>query len=344
MAMACRGILPSLPGFLIGVSGCLLLLAPALAAREECPLSVVQQGLKKAAPLAEKALVGLDFGEDGFGSGVIVAPEGIILTATHVSGGVGRPVSVVLSSGKRVRGRTLGVDARYDAAMVRIETPGPYDCVRLSGASPAKGDWVFALGHPGGYDAARGSVLRLGKVIDVAEGKIQTDCKLIGGDSGGPLFNMQGELIGIHSRVGQVLEDNVHVPAPLFQSRWKDLLAGKWVAEGEFLQKTPGILPVRLEESGGGLLVAEILPAEWSGDEPLAKGDLLQEWEGTPLKARGDLDSLLKKSHVGQKVTFSVKRDGKVIGVPVVLQPPAPGPEREDAVLPETGPKGGEEE
>ncbi len=77
---------------------------------------------------------------------------------------------------------------------------------------PRIGDWVFSLGHGGGLDEERGAMVRLGRVVSLKHEAIQTDCKLIRGDSGGPLFNMNGELIGINSRVGTKLEDNLHVP------------------------------------------------------------------------------------------------------------------------------------
>lgn len=83
---------------------------------------------------------------------------------------------------------------------------------------PRVGDWVFALGHGGGLDRKRGPMVRLGRVVSLKDGVIQTDCKLIRGDSGGPLFNLDGKLIGIHSRVGSGLEDNLHVPMKDFDA------------------------------------------------------------------------------------------------------------------------------
>lgn len=91
-------------------------------------------------------------------------------------------------------------------------------CVEKAEEMPRVGDWVFALGHGGGLDRKRGPMVRLGRVVSLKDGVIQTDCKLIRGDSGGPLFNLDGKLIGIHSRVGSGLEDNLHVPMKDFDA------------------------------------------------------------------------------------------------------------------------------
>ena len=80
------------------------------------------------------------------------------------------------------------------------------------GDSASLGDWVYALGHSGGFEKERGVGVRIGRLVRMAEQTINSDCNLIGGDSGGPLFNMKGQLIGIHSRVGASLEQNMHVP------------------------------------------------------------------------------------------------------------------------------------
>ncbi|UQT44184.1 serine protease [Akkermansia muciniphila] len=78
-----------------------------------------------------------------------------------------------------------------------------------------------------GLDRKRGPMVRLGRVVSLKNGVIQTDCKLIRGDSGGPLFNLDGKLIGIHSRVGSGLEDNLHVPMKDFNALTEETAEGK---------------------------------------------------------------------------------------------------------------------
>ena len=90
------------------------------------------------------------------------------------------------------------------------------------------GQWVIAVGHPGGLDEDRGIVLRVGRINEIqAEAKnafVRTDCTLVGGDSGGPLIGMDGSVIGIHSRIGQGLRYNFHVPSDDFLNNWTALL------------------------------------------------------------------------------------------------------------------------
>jgi len=90
------------------------------------------------------------------------------------------------------------------------------------------GQWVIAVGHPGGLDEDRGIVLRVGRInkiaADTAAANFQTDCTLVGGDSGGPLIGMDGSVLGIHSRIGMGLRDNFHVPANDFVNNWTEML------------------------------------------------------------------------------------------------------------------------
>ena len=303
---------------LFGVFG--FLIPPLHAEAENNSLLSIEKQLKSALPLSAKALVGIDFGESGFGSGVIVNKEGLILTAAHVSGGVDRPCTVILSDGKRIRGVTLGLNAANDAGSVQITTEGTYDFIPLAKELPQRGEWVFALGHAGGFFPERGWVTRLGKVIHSQDDAIRTDCKLIGGDSGGPLFNMAGELIGIHSRVGMVLEDNIHVPITEFKKDWTALLKGEWIKEGPFTQKIPGKLNVLITESPEGLLISDLEPYE----KALQEKDILTQWNGVDLKTKKQLSEFLASSYAGQKVTLSVHRQGESIQIPFTLRMPPP--------------------
>jgi serine protease Do len=91
------------------------------------------------------------------------------------------------------------------------------------------GQWCVALGHPGGYQDDRGIVLRLGQVLDMSDQAITTNCTLVGGDSGGPLFDMDGRVIGINSRISEQLTNNMHVPVNAFREggAWDRLLKGE---------------------------------------------------------------------------------------------------------------------
>jgi serine protease Do len=200
-------------------------------------LEVIQSALQKALPQARSATVCVDLGE-GSGTGVIVSEDGLVLTAAHVAMGVKKKVIVILEDGTRLKAKTLGLQSEKDAAMIQITDNGKYPFVSMDRDNTTRlGDWVFALGHSGGFDKTRGSVVRLGRLVRIADGAFQSDCTLIGGDSGGPLFDLNGRLIGIHSRVGQQLQMNMHVPMSVFLEDWDALTKSEFMGDGPFAQK-----------------------------------------------------------------------------------------------------------
>lgn len=187
----------------------------------------VDEVLRHALP----ATVGLQIGRER-GSGVLVSADGLVMTAAHVSGVPGLPATVLLSDGTRLRAVTLGGNLTTDAGLVRIEEPRdePYPFVSLPAPGenePRVGDWCLALGHPGGYQAGRPAVPRLGRLQDLSGAFVRSDCPIIFGDSGGPLFDLDGNLLGIHSRIERDVGDNYHAPASAYRIGWERLLAGE---------------------------------------------------------------------------------------------------------------------
>jgi serine protease Do len=281
-------------------------------------LMAIQDALQAALPKAKAATVNIDLGE-GSGSGVIVSKDGLVMTAAHVSGGVGKDVKVVMPDGTELKAETLGLMAETDAALIRItEVPeggADFPFVEINAADDTKlGDWIFSLGHSGGFDKERGVVVRLGRLVRVANSTYQTDGKLIGGDSGGPLFDMEGRLIGIHSRVGQRLPENMHVPVKVFLDAWDRMLGSEFIGEGPFAEKPvkgSGFLGVATKDVEGGLEVTKVgkgSPAEKAG---LVEGDLLQAFNGEKLESRDGMKLLLAEMAAGDKVALEIKRDGK---------------------------------
>jgi S1-C subfamily serine protease len=175
----------------------------------------------------------------GFGSGVVVSEDGLVLTAAHVIGENGSSLMIMFPDGRRARAKALGADRTKDAGMCKIIDPGPWPFVKMGhSASLKQGDWCLATGHPGGPQHGRTPPLRLGRIL--ADGKgtnladgITTDATVISGDSGGPLFDLDGNVIGIHSNVGADVMQNRHVPIDVFHDQWDQLLAGRQVGHGQ---------------------------------------------------------------------------------------------------------------
>lgn len=182
-------------------------------------LQQIEHQLQQILPKILPAIVCIEV-NNGSGSGILVSEDGLLFSAAHVVGNKGTALQIILSDGTQLPGKTTEENSETDAGIAMITKPltKKLPCVKKTAQLPHLGDWVFALGHGGGWDRERGPMVRLGRVVSLKNEVIQTDCKLIRGDSGGPLFNMNGELIGIHSRIGSGLEDNLHVPMKDFNT------------------------------------------------------------------------------------------------------------------------------
>jgi len=283
----------------------------------------IEEALKEAFQRVRKAAVGIDLGE-GAGSGVIVSEDGLVLTAAHVSGGVDKEVTVILEDGSRVEARSLGLASDTDCAMLQIEGEGPFPHVELDREDTARlGDWVFSLGHSGGFDGERGVAVRLGRLVRVAEETIQSDCKLIGGDSGGPLFDMNGRLIGIHSRVGRSNEENMHVPIRVFLRHWEDLRAGEFLGEGPFAKRPGeggaflGVATADREE--GGVEITDIVEVSAASEADLKVGDVILKVGGEGVEDREAFSELIGGKKPGEVIKLVVLRDEEELEIEVEL-------------------------
>ena len=212
---------------------------PALAHRADLPsaftktvpgsvtdLRAIERHVKVLVARVSPAVVAVEVGT-GSGSGVVISADGLVLTAGHVCGRPGRSVRFTFPDGKTARGKTLGRDYESDTGLMRITDRGPWPHAAMGDLRQARsGDWVLALGHPGGFDLRRSLVVRSGRIIRLAGDALQTDCTISPGDSGGPLFDMHGRVIGIHSAISSSLADNFHVAVTEFYDTWEVLAKG----------------------------------------------------------------------------------------------------------------------
>ncbi len=194
-------------------------------------LKAMEQHVKALAAKVSPAVVAVEVGY-GSGSGVIISSNGLVLTAGHVCGAPNRKVIFTFPNGKTAPGKTLGFDESSDTGLMQISEAGPWPCVSMGELDHTQiGDWVLALGHPGGFDARRSLVVRLGRIIRLRADSLQTDCTISPGDSGGPLFDMHGRVIGIHSYISASMEDNFHVPITRFVDSWDAMARGEAIRE-----------------------------------------------------------------------------------------------------------------
>ena len=278
----------------------------------------VQNDVQKLLPQVRPALVAIQTG-GGTASGVIISADGLLLTAAHVPGGPGKEMRVILEDGSVTTAKSLGMDKTTDAALAKLKDRGkPWPFVNLSRevAKAQPGEWCFALGHPGGFDKARGLVLRVGKIIKQTANSLHSDCVLMGGDSGGPLFNFNGEVIGIHSQIWEGRDQNVHVSMAPFLRSWDAMQKSQVI-------KTWGI------GAGGYLGVATVM----SDDVELAVQDVI---EGSPaLKAgirAGDIILSVNGDTMTDQQQFSATVRARAAGDTLKIKLRNKGKEREVSV------------
>lgn len=277
-------------------------------------LLAIQNALMESSQSARKATVSIAIGE-GFGSGVIISPDGLILTAAHVTAAVDKELTVIMNDGTRHKAVSMGLISNTDAAMMRITDKGQYPYVEMNKDNDYKlGHWVFALGHSGGFDKDRGPVLRLGRIVKDSETTVHTDCKVIGGDSGGPLFDMEGRLIAIHSRVSATMEQNMHVPMREYTKNWENLKTNKFIGDGPFAKrpvKGSGFIGIGTTDTDDGLLVGKVgkdSPAEKAG---IKAGDIVLALNGKDVADKATFKSMLKEMAEGDKVELKIFRKGE---------------------------------
>lgn len=280
-------------------------------------LKAMQTLLKSTVEKVMPSTVGLLLGQ-GAGSGVIVSEDGLVLTAAHVIIKPNQDVRIVLWDGTFVRGKTLGMNARFDSGMVRITSKPPKDA-KWPGAAEGKwpaveigksadlkrGQYVIALGHPGGPKPERKPPVRLGQFLSTQQfGRaIRTDSTLVGGDSGGPLFDMSGKLIGIHSRIGLDLETNIHVPTEEFKDNWDKMVKSERIG-----QEPPVTFGVKFNEGDNTPEVLEVLPETPAEKAGLAVGDRVTKFNGKKVERANDVYELLFDLKPGTKVKVEYRR------------------------------------
>lgn len=255
---------------------------------------------------------------DGAGSGVIVSADGLVLTAAHVIGERGKKLTVTLHDGKKFSALSLGGSVFSDAGMLRMDTNKTFGFASLAEVKESKlGDWCYALGHPNGFNESRGQVLRVGRIIGKQDETMQTDCRLLGGDSGGPLFNLKGQVIGIHSRISQLPDENFHIPTETFLSNWdffmnEEFLSDKKLADG-------GFLGVASSWTKDGLTILAIVPQSPAEKYGLQKGDLLISIDGIALDSREKLAIYVATKLPGDSVVIEFQRDERTMSVKAPL-------------------------
>lgn len=197
-------------------------------------LLALETALRDSAARARRATVRVRF-EDGprghelqLGSGVVVSADGLVLTAAHLFDEPGRACVLTFADGREVAGESLGRNGLQDFAMLRIVEPGPWPYAQPAEAdAPSVLQPLFSLGFPGDDLEQHGPILRVGNLLQEHAGWLQSSCGVMPGDSGGPLFDLAGRVVGIHSWIGIGRDRNYHIPIARYLEEWPRLVAGE---------------------------------------------------------------------------------------------------------------------
>jgi serine protease Do len=285
--------------------------------RDLAELKALQKQQSKVAERIHQVTVNLQHGSTQ-GSGVIIHPDGYILTAAHVAGKPKQKITVVLHDGRRVAGVSMGVNRDNDAGLVRINMsrdddgqPWPHAALPTPDEQPRVGQWCIAGGHPGGWMQDRPSVIRVGRILRIVDSTIVSDCSLIGGDSGGPLFNLEGKLIGIHSRIGIDVDDNMHVPMHVFMESWERL------ANNEAWGTLPGFKPVigvtaaRSSDTRSECVIGNVTPNGPAAQAGIQAGDRITRFNGSPIDSFDRLKEEVDATVPGERVSVEIERNSQ---------------------------------
>lgn len=279
-------------------------------------LRLMQEHVQKISERLQRATVGVQVGA-AQGSGVIINKEGYVLTAAHVSGQPKRSVEFHLYDGRMLKGETLGLDRGVDGGLMKITEGGDLPYIEMGDSSKVRdGQWVLATGHPGGYQSDRKPVLRLGRVLLVEQSVLTTDCTLVGGDSGGPLFDMQGRVIGINSRIATPLTANMHVPVNTFKDDWERMLKAQ--AWGHFPGQEP-YLGVRGEKDAKNAKLAHVYPNSPAEKAGLKVGDVVEMFGDKTITDFASLSAQVQERQPGDRIKLKVKRAEENLDLRLVL-------------------------
>jgi serine protease Do len=261
------------------------------------------------------------------GSGFVIREDGYVVTNQHVVENA-EQIQVMLSNGRRFAGKVVGADERVDLALVKIDATG-LPVAPLGDSNRVRvGEFVLALGHPFGLEqtVSFGIVSRRGAPLEVAApgyDYVQTDAAVNPGNSGGPLVNMAGEVIGVNAMAARNGSIGFAIPVNLVKMllpQLAELGRVRWGWVGvSITEVSEEDLPRYGLKEQRGVIVRQVVPGQPAEQAGLRIDDLVLALDGAQLEGPRDLQRIISSTPVGQTIKVLVRRGGKDTEIPLVV-------------------------
>jgi serine protease Do len=268
----------------------------------------------------------------GEGSGFFVSADGYIVTNNHVVQNA-KTVSVTMDNGKSLDANVVGADPKTDVAVIKVNEPGDYPFVSFAKEMPRIGDWVVAIGNPYGLGGTVTAGIVSAEGRDIGDGPydrfLQIDAPINRGNSGGPTFNMQGQVVGmntaIYSPSGGSVGIGFAIPASTVSTVEAALEHGGSIARGylgvEIQPVSQDIAENLGLKSAAGAMVDKVMPGTPAADAGLKNGDVITKLNGKDIAEASDLTLQVGMLKPGAKVDLTYIRDGAEKTADVTLAP-----------------------
>lgn len=276
----------------------------------------IKETVKKVMPATVSITDGV-----GFGSGVVVSPDGYILTAGHVltTNPNKRDLLIYFPDGSTAKARPLGMNLNVDSGMAKLIGDRKWPYVEVGNSKDVKrGDWCITIGHSGGYELGRTPPVRVGKILRNNNIRMITDCALIGGDSGGPLFDINGNLIGIHSSIGQSVAENRHAAINPFLTDWDKLAQGETWGQLGAQPVRRAKLGIRMAEDEAK--VEEVIDNSAAKEAGVEPGDVVMSIDDNKINGARDLIEAILDKKPGNNINLKILRDNRIITLTAKLK------------------------
>lgn len=259
----------------------------------------------------------------GLGSGFIISTDGYMLTNAHVVA-ESEDVTVRLADAREFKARIIGVDARTDVALLKVEASGLPTVTPGNSERLKVGEWVAAIGSPFGFANTITAGIVSAKGRSLADESlvpfIQTDVAVNPGNSGGPLLNLQGEVVGInsaiYSRTGGYMGVAFAIPIEVALDVTRQLRETGKVTRGKLGVQIQALTPelaksFKIDDVNRGVLVASVEPNGPADKAGLQAGDIIVGFNGSPVTSVNELPRMVAATRPGMPVVLDVWRNGE---------------------------------